>query len=369
MGIRHITCVQNLRQSKAYLFLILGIGLVLLIWQRLDREKLVVYCAHDAVFAEEILRDFTRQTGVEVVVKYDTEATKSLGLVEQIIQDGSKPRCDVFWNNELLGTLDLAERGLVESYKGTGWQRIPERWRDPDGKWAGFAARLRVKIVNTEHPGYFEAAPNEGGTTLVETAGPPGSEPAPPAERRFERFAIAKPLYGTTLTHYTVLWKQWGPERLKFWHGETRARGLREANGNAGVKDLVVGGTCGAGYTDTDDYFEAKDAGKPVTASPVKLEDGATICIPNTVVIIHGTKRLSDAQKLADFLLSARAELTLAKSKSRQIPLGALDEAQRSQVPAEVRELAPEAERGYPLGDLLKARNECLAWLKSAYLK
>src|SRR5262245_38892031 len=101
--------MKDLRQAKLYLVLVLGIGLLLLAWQRFAREKLVVYCAHDAVFAEAILDDFTRQTGIPVAVKYDTEATKSLGLVEQIIQDGAKPRCDVFWNNEMLGTLDLAE--------------------------------------------------------------------------------------------------------------------------------------------------------------------------------------------------------------------------------------------------------------------
>jgi hypothetical protein len=43
-----------------------------------------------------------------------------------------------------------------------------------------------------------------------------------------------------------------------------------------------------------------------------------------------------------------------------------VDEAQ---LPAEVRELIPHAARGYPLTDLLAARNECLAWLQSEYLK
>jgi hypothetical protein len=100
--------IKDLRQAKLYLLLILAIGFLLIFWQRFTREKLVVYCAHDAVFAEAILDDFEKQTGIPVVVKYDTEATKSLGLVEQIIQDGAKPRCDVFWNNEMLGTVDLA---------------------------------------------------------------------------------------------------------------------------------------------------------------------------------------------------------------------------------------------------------------------
>jgi iron(III) transport system substrate-binding protein len=361
--------VQNLRQTKAYLLLIFGIGLLLLIWQRSNREKLVVYCAHDAEFAEAILRKFEQQTGIPVVVKYDTEATKSLGLTEQIIQDGAKPRCDVFWNNEMLGTMDLAERGLLEPYPGEGWKRIPTALRDPQGRWAGFAARLRMKIRNTERPNGQEPMLSiVDGKPSLDVANLADNVTPPPKEKQFSRFAIAKPLYGTTLTHYAVLWQVWGPEHLQFWHTESRARGLREAAGNAMVRDLVASGECSAGFTDTDDYFEARDHQKPVAAEPVFVGDGKTICIPNTVAIIHGTRHPGEARQLADFLLSAQTEVALARSASRQIPVGPLDEKQKAALPEEVRALIEPASRAYPLAGLLKARNDCLAWLKAQYL-
>ncbi len=337
--------VQDLRNTKRNLILVLLLGVGLLVWQSLDRDKLVVYCAHDAVFAEAILRDFEKQTGIPVVVKFDTEATKSLGLAEQIVREAAHPRCDVFWNNELLGTLDLAARGLLDSHKGTGWLRIPAQFRDTDGCWTGFAARLRVIIQRNDRPELDAAWLLTGGLT---------------------RFAMAKPLYGTTLTHYTVLWHEWGAARLQQWHADTRRRGLREVPGNAQSKDTVASGACDAAFTDTDDFFEAKDEGKPVTMRPAQLESGQTICIPNTVAIIRNAPHAENARKLADFLLSAKTELALARSKSRQIPLGPVEE---SQLPQEVRDLLPHAARGYPLTGLLPARNECLAWLKREYLK
>ena len=76
--------------------------------------KLVVYCTHDAVFSAKVLQRFTYETGIKVEPRYDTEATKSLGLTELIIKEAKRPRCDVFWNNELLGTADLKERGLLD---------------------------------------------------------------------------------------------------------------------------------------------------------------------------------------------------------------------------------------------------------------
>ncbi|MFO7958395.1 MAG: hypothetical protein R6X33_15010, partial [Candidatus Brocadiia bacterium] len=113
-------------------------------------DELVVYCAHDSVYSESVLNDFEEQTGIPVAVKFDTEATKSLGLIELLIREKENPRCDVFWNNELLGTMDLKTEGVLQPYKGPGYERIPAAFKDPEGYWAGFGARLRVYIVNTD---------------------------------------------------------------------------------------------------------------------------------------------------------------------------------------------------------------------------
>ena len=308
------------------------------LYHRSGPPRLTVYCAHDSIYAESILRDFTRQTGIPVAARYDTEATKSLGLTELLVREKDAPRCDVFWNNELLGTLDLQEKGILAPYRGPGWQRIPANFKDADGHWTGFAARMRVEISQAQKAAPFDLA----------------------------RFAIAKPLYGTTLTHYAVLWQRQGREKTIAWHRDWRARGVRELRGNAAVKDAVANGACDAGFTDTDDFFQAKDAGQPVIMRPVQLDDGATICIPNTVAIIRGTRRETDARRFVDFLLSAETELALARSKSRQIPLGPVPE---EQVPAEVRELRGWTADAVPLANLLPARNECLAWLKAEYVQ
>jgi iron(III) transport system substrate-binding protein len=330
------------------LLTILLLAALTISWWWWRRDAVVVYCAHDAIFAEGILRGFEEQSGIRLAIRYDTEATKSLGLVELLAREKDAPRCDVFWNNEVLGTIDLADHGVLAPYRGPGWERIPAVFKDADGRWTGFSARLRMVMVNTAHLPADEAA------IRARLAGD------------LSRAAIAKPLYGTTLTHYSVLWQRMGRDQLIAWHRDWRARGGREANGNAGVKDLVASGNCDFGFTDTDDYFEAKDDGKAVAAVPVRLDDGATICIPNTVALVRGTRHEAEARKLLDFLLSAETEIALAQSKSRQIPLGAVPE---EQVPLEVRELRRYAALGAPLANLSTARAECLAWLKEEYLR
>lgn len=312
-------------------------------------EALVVYCAHDAVYSEAILKEFERQTGIPVEVRFDTEATKSLGLIELILRERQRPRCDVFWNNEQLGTMRLAEEGMLEPYRGPGYERIPAAYKDPEGRWTGFAGRMRVWILNVEK---MEPTPEAVNQQL--------------AQASLSDVAIAKPLYGTTRTHYTVLWNRWGPQRVNGWHEEWRRRGVTEATGNAQVKNLVASGAAALGLTDSDDFFVAVDEGRAVQMLPYRLDDGSTICIPNTVAIIAGTDQPDAARRLVDYLLSAETELALAKSKSRQIPLG---EVAAASVPEDVRQLRQWAEKPVDLSTLGDAARACLAWLKSEYVQ
>lgn len=337
------------RPPNALLILLFAAAVLLAAWTVFQtapwsqQERLVVYCAHDAVYAEDILRKFEQETGIRVDVKFDTEATKSLGLVQQIIQEGSNPRCDVFWNNELLGTKELQDQGLLQPFRGDAWKRMPPQFRDADGHWVGFGARLRVYLINPEKmPATEEAV----------TAWLAGDD--------LSSVAIAKPMFGTTLTQYSLMWQVSGPDAVKEWHESLHRRGIKEVAGNAMTKNLVAAGTCALGFTDTDDAFVALDEGHNVEMQPIRV-DGKTICIPNTVAVIRGTNHQSAAEKLVDYLASPETELALAKSKSRQVPLGPVN---ADELPAEVRPLATWAKDGADLSNLLPARRDCLAWLK-----
>ncbi|EDL62432.1 extracellular solute-binding protein [Gimesia maris] len=324
---------------------IVMIGLVFYYQNR--EEALVVYCAHDAVFSEKILKQFEQQTGIKVEPRFDTEATKSLGLTNLIIREKDHPRCDVFWNNQALGTAALKEQDLLAPYQGPGYQRIPAAFKDPEGHWTGFAARLRVYIANTDS---YELSYENVASTFT---GP------------LNQVAIAKPLYGTTLSHFTVLCDAWGLARLQEWYRALQEQGIQVTSGNSSVKNLVATGACILGLTDTDDYFVAVDAGQPVAAIPVLVEEKALL-IPNSVAIIKGTKRRKQAEALVDYLLSAEVELELSQSQSRQIPLGKVN---WDQVPEEVQKFRPYIKQAYPLSDLVNQRKRTLDWLKSEYLK
>ena len=49
----------------------------LVVWRQPGRQSLVVYCAHDMIYARQVFDAFEKKTGIKVQVRSDSEMTKS----------------------------------------------------------------------------------------------------------------------------------------------------------------------------------------------------------------------------------------------------------------------------------------------------
>ena len=269
-------------------------------------RRVVVFTALDRVYSDPILEGFTEATGIEVEPVFDTEAAKTTGLISRLIARRDDPECDVLWNNEPVQTAQLASLGLLTAYRSPQAERIPQRYRDPDGYWTGFAGRLRVIIYNTEL-----VSANDVPTGLADFTDP----------RWRGQAAIALPFFGTTLTHMTVLHQRWQPPRFERWLAGLRANDVALAAGNGPVRDLVAAGERAFGLTDTDDANGAMLDGKPVAVVVPDAAEGALL-MPNTVALIAGGPHPAEGKALIDYLLGPQVERALAAARSAQIPLG-----------------------------------------------
>ena len=110
----------------------------------------MVYVSEDQVFSEPILRDFEAETGIRVRAVYDTEETKSTGVMNRLIAEKGNPQADVYWANEPIRAIVLKQRGISDKYFSPGAKGIPANFKDPQGYWTGFSARARVFIVSTK---------------------------------------------------------------------------------------------------------------------------------------------------------------------------------------------------------------------------
>ncbi len=297
-----------------------------------EKKPVVVYCSADAVYARPILERFSEKTGIEVKPLFDTEATKTTGLVQRLIDEKGSPACDVWWSSEPFGTIRLVHEGVLEYYDSdrakeqaarVGLEEWPLTLRGRgQGGWYGFATRARVFVVNTRY---------------VETPQRPAclADLCRPVFKG--RVGIARPQFGTTRGHMGAVLVEYGEEGLRAWLEALKANDVRLMDGNAAVVRAVGSGELHVGLTDTDDVYAGQREGwdvDPVFEGTARTTFADTpkiatargmgvMKVPNTVAVVkrHAHRNTEAAHKLVDYLLSPEAQLMLAKSDSRNAPV------------------------------------------------
>ncbi len=268
-------------------------------------ETVVVYTSVDQVFSEPILKRFEKETGIKVKALYDTEETKSTGVVNRLIAEKDNPQCDLFWSGDPVRTIVLKRKGITAPYHSPEADGIPAVFRDPQFHWTGFSARARVLIYNKK---------------LLKEEDVPKSIFDLTNEKYKGKFAIANPLFGTTTFHIAALFSVLGDEKAKRLLDDLKKNGMIIATSNGDVKKRTVKGEIACGLTDTDDAFEALKESDDVGFVFLDQNGIGNLIMPNTVNLIKNSPNGINGKKLFDYLLSADTEAALAMSCA-QMPL------------------------------------------------
>jgi len=273
-------------------------------------EKTVtIYTSVDRNFSELVFQDFEKKTGIKVIAGYDTEASKTTGLVNKLIEEANNPQADVFWNGEFSQTILLKEKGILMPHESPAAADIPAKYRDPEGFWTAFGGRARVILVNThllqpaDYPTRYEDFLDD-------------RYPA-------DQISMAYPLFGTTATHAAALYAHEGADAAQAFFQALQDRGIRIVDGNGVVRDLVVDGQLLFGITDTDDALGAVERGDPVAIVVPDQGPGekGTLIVPNSVALVKKNKPNENAQTFLDYLLSPETEKYLAEIGWIQAPV------------------------------------------------
>jgi iron(III) transport system substrate-binding protein len=237
---------------------------------RAKTPSVVVYTSQDEEFAEPIFKDFEKETGIKVRPVFDSEAVKTVGLVNRLLAEKNHPQCDVFWNNEELRTRMLASRGMFRETNG----------------WALLGYRTRRVVVNTNLLPIARAPRNFSDATNIVWRG---------------KVALAYPLFGTTGAHFLALRQLWGNERWQAWCRALTANKAMLVDGNSVVVKLVGNGEATLGFTDSDDIAGAQREGLPVAALPMNDE---TLLVHNSAGVLRGAPHPAEAQRIFEYLQS-----------------------------------------------------------------
>jgi iron(III) transport system substrate-binding protein len=272
---------------------------------RSKKSEVVAYTSVDQSSSEPIFRSFEGRTSISVRAVFDTEETKSTGVLNRLVAEAAHPQADVFWSGDPVRIFVLMKRGLVEPYASPNAAAIPAAFRAPDGAWSGLAARARILLVNKNR-----VPAGEGPRTVRDLAAP----------RWKGQTAIANPLFGTTTMHVAALFAAWGDDRARRFLDDLKANGVRIASSNGEVKRLVAAGEAAFGLTDTDDADEARKDGAPVDVIYPDQDGLGTLLMPTALVLLRGGPHPDAGKKLIDDLLSPEVEKRLAE-EAAHIPL------------------------------------------------
>ncbi|RIK69228.1 MAG: iron ABC transporter substrate-binding protein [Planctomycetota bacterium] len=276
-------------------------------------SEVVIYCSVDAAFAEPILAEFEKRTGIRTHRVFDTEAGKTTGLVNKLLAERSRPRADVWWSGEIFGTIQLATAEVLVPYSSAAASDIPEAYRDPARVWAAFGLRGRVIAYD---PG--RTSPKDLPRSWGELIDP-----------RFKgRFRLADPRFGTTRGHMAVLLSLWGRPAMEAFYRGLKSNDCRLTDGNAQSVLLLSRGVAEIVATDTDDVITARARGDSIEMIYPELKTAdessgtsGTLWIPCSVGLVRGGPHAEAGRRLIDYLLSAEVEEKLYASDSRNVPV------------------------------------------------
>ena len=243
----------------------------------------VVYTSQDQIYAQQILADFTQETGIRVLPLFDSESAKTTGLMNRIIAERIRPQCDIFWSNEEMMMRKLGSRGLLS-----------------DDPIFSFGYRSRRLVVNTNFIG-----PDALPINLKQLTSP----------RWKGRIAVAYPLFGTTAAHFMALRAAWRKEAWEQWCRDLVKNEALIVDGNSAVVRLVGMGEAWLGLTDFDDAAVGLRQQFPIKMLPLTQEFSV---IANSVALIRGGPNPQNARRFQEYLQRRQTQ-------ERLLALGALE--------------------------------------------
>lgn len=268
-------------------------------------KTVVIYVSEDQVFSEPILKDFEKETGIQVKAVFDTEESKSTGVMNRLLAEKNNPQADVYWANEPVRADVLRQQAISTPFKPSNAQQIPEQFKDAQGYWTGFSARGRLLVVNRAAKGKP--------TSILAYVDP----------KLKGKGVIANPLFGTTTAQMAALFSAWGDEKGKQFLAGLKANKVKLSTSNGESADFVGSGEFEFALVDSDDAVDRMRHGKPIDIVYPDQGEGeaGVLIVPNAVALIRGGPNPDNGKKLIEYLVSKETEHKLAVADCAQIPL------------------------------------------------
>jgi iron(III) transport system substrate-binding protein len=266
--------------------------------------SLTIYSGRDRVLVEPVLNRFTRETGIELNVRYASSTTLATALVEE----GRNSPADIFWATEP-GTLGLVSaRGLLKRLPAKTMGKVPSRFSTPSRRWVGTSARSRVLAYNIEELTVSQLPASIWGLTSPRWKGKIGIAPT---NASFQAFL------GATIHLH-------GEDRVRDWLQGLKDNDVEFFPNNTTTVQAVARGDVLVGLVNHYYLYNllADTPDLPVRNHWFRAGDPGALVLAAGVGIVSATEKNAAAQRFVDFLHSKWAQRFIARGpRAAEYPL------------------------------------------------
>jgi iron(III) transport system substrate-binding protein len=253
--------------------------------------SITVYSGRSEELVGPIIERFESQTGIQAEVRYGSTAE----LAALILEEGANSPADVYFAQDAGALGAVAEAGHLRALPAEILNRVPERFRSPDGQWVGLSGRARVVVYDSR-----EISAAEMPTTIHAFTDPVWSG----------RLGWA-PTNGSFQAFVTALRKLEGDDAARAWLLGIQANEPRSYEGNALVLQAVADGEIDAGFINHYYLLQAmaeQGADFPVRNHFLDGTDAGSLVNVAGAGILASTDAEASARRFIEFMLSNESQ-------------------------------------------------------------
>jgi len=249
---------------------------------------LTIYSGRNEELVGDLIARFERESDLKVDVRYGDSAE----LAATIAEEGKNSPADVFFSQDA-GALGAVEDTLSPVPRLV-LDAVPDRFRDPRGRWAGVSGRARVIAYNTDELDENEVPDSVFDLTEERWRGRVG---IPPPNASFQAFISAMRL-------------EVGEDRTRKWLEDMRDNEAQLYDNNIQTVEAIGRGEIDVGLVNHYYLYELKreDPDLAVANHFPRRGDPGSLVNAAGVGILESTDGRENAERFARFLVSEAAQ-------------------------------------------------------------
>ena len=275
-----------LKYLVGVLSLLLAIGTV----SATDTRELVVYSGRSKGLVHPIIKQFEKETGITVKVRYGNTAQLAVALLEE----GEKSPADLFWAQDAGALGAVSKQGLFQTLPESILSKVPDKFRNAEGMWTATSGRARVLAYSPERVKTEELPNSIFDLTDAKWKGRVGWAPQ---NASFQAFVTAMRVLE-------------GEEKAEEWLRGMKANGAESYPKNTPIIRGLAAGEIDLGLP--NHYylmrFKKSDSGFPVEQTFFAFGDAGNLVNVAGIGILKSSTHANEVNSFVEYLLSPKVQ-------------------------------------------------------------